>query len=300
MKRANVIQDLLNAAVLGSIYLLAALGMSLTWGTIGILNFAHGAVFMFSAFSAYLLSTVVTLPAFAYVIVAALVGAALSVLIYVFAFAPIHRRAADHRTAEVQILIGGIGVAAIPVAIAQYVTKSGSFGFTAASENVVLEFAGIHITTVGLTILVLAIAISTATAVWLKKSRVGLALRAVGVDPETARLMGINESRLALGTMAASGLFAGLAGAMLSLHLVAINPNTGDGFLIKAFAVIVLGGVGSVAGVVVGSFALAFVETFVILAGAGSWADGVAFALIFIVLLFRPQGIFGRKEVKRT
>jgi branched-chain amino acid transport system permease protein len=112
--------------------------------------------------------------------------------------------------------------------------------------------------------------------------------------------MGIHEPRLAVGAMAVAGLFAGLAGAMLTVHLVAISPITGDEFLIKAFAAAVLGGVGSILGVVVGSFALAFVETFAILAGYGGWANAVAFILIFIVLLVRPQGLFGRKEVARA
>lgn len=294
-----MIQYILNASVLGAIYLLFALGMSLTWGTIGILNFAHGAVFMFSAFTAYLVSGL-QLPLIIYVAFSAVVGAVLSALIQVLVFAPIKRRAPDLRSAETQILIGGIGMASIPVAIAAYVTKSGGFGLNVADDNPVIGIFGLRTTLVGAGILVSAPLISTAIAFWLRRSRTGLALRSIGVDPDTARLMGIHEPRLAIATMAIAGALAGLAGALLTVHLVAINPRTGDELLIKAFAAIVLGGVGSIAGVVVGSFALAVVETVVIVAGYGSWANAVAFILIFAALLVRPQGLFGRKEVKRA
>lgn len=295
-----MLQDILNACVLGSIYLLFALGISLTWATIGVLNFAHGAVFMFSAFTAHLVGGTVALPIALYAVIAAATGAIMSVLIQVLVFAPIQRRARDHHTAETQILIGGIGVASIPVGIAAYITKSGSFGFDATGQNPVFQIAGLRFTVVGTTILVLALLISLGTAAWIKRSRTGLALRAIGVDHETARLMGVDERRLAIGTMAVAGLLSGLAGALLTVHLVAIDPTTGDGFLIKAFAAIVLGGVGSVLGVVLGTFVLAFAETFTILAGYGSWSNAIAFALIFAILLIRPQGFFGRKEVKRA
>lgn len=295
-----MVQDLLNACVLGSIYLLFALGMSLTWGTIGILNFAHGAVFMFCAFAASRLSEHVGLPLVLYVVVAAIVGALISGAVQLLVFAPIQRRAPDQATAESQTLIGGIGVASVVVGVAAYVTKSASFGFEPGQWNPVFKVAGLRFTGIGTIILVLAIAISVGTALWLKRSRYGLALRTIGVDSETARLMGINEPRLALATMAISGLMAGLAGAMLTLYLVTIDPTTGNDFLLKAFAAIVVGGVGSVLGAVTGSFLLAVIETFVIVAGHGNWSNAVAFALIFVVLLVRPRGLFGSKEVRRA
>lgn len=295
-----MIQSIMNAAVLGSIYLLFSMGMSLAWGTVGILNFAHGAIFMFSSFAVYLITSMTALPAILCVIIAALVGAILSVLMQTLVYGVIRKRSTDHHAAERNVIIGGIGLAAILIGFASHATKSGSFGFATTDQNPVLEFAGIRITAVSLTIFVVAIAISIALAMWIRRSRGGLALRTVGVDAETAKLMGINESRLAIGTMAFAGLLAGLAGGLLTIHLVAINPTTGDGLLLKAFAAIILGGVGSVLGVVIGSFVLAFVETFMILGGVGGWASAVAFAIIFLVLIIRPRGLFGRAEVRRT
>jgi branched-chain amino acid transport system permease protein len=112
--------------------------------------------------------------------------------------------------------------------------------------------------------------------------------------------MGINRRRLALGTMAVSGALAGLAGVMFTYTTSAITPESGDTLLIKAFAIIILGGVGSMAGVAFGAFALAAVETLVLTYTSGSWVDAVAFGLIFLVLLARPAGVFGRKEVRRA
>ena len=93
---------------------------------------------------------------------------------------------------------------------------------------------------------------------------------------------------------------AGLAGALLTFHLGAIAPETGDQLIIKAFAIIVLGGLGSMAGTVIGAYVLAGAETFVLIMNWGTWVDAVSFGLIFLILLVRPQGLLGRKEVRRT
>jgi branched-chain amino acid transport system permease protein len=296
-----MLQDLISAVSLGSIYLLFALGMSLVWGTIGILNFAHGVIFMFSAFIAHLIVRDVRLPILGLIAIGLAVGTLLSVAIQLLAFEQILRRAKNFRTAELQILIGGIGVASIPLAIAQRETKSNPFGFTGTSfESRTFEALGARITTTQIIIIVAGIAISAGMAVWLRTSRSGLGLRAIGVDSETASLMGVNRGRLALGAMALAGALAGLAGVLLTLNLGAITPESGDTLLVKAFAAVILGGVGSVAGVVVGSYSLALIESIVLVETSGSWVSAVSFGIIFAVLLFKSEGLFGRAEVRRT
>ncbi|MFW0795882.1 branched-chain amino acid ABC transporter permease [Gordonia sp. CPCC 205515] len=293
-------QEVLNAATLGSVYLLFALGMALAWGTIGILNFAHGATFVFSVFVAYLVTKEAALPLPVILLIAISVGAVLSLLTQLLVFQQIVRAGADHRTTELRIIIAGIGVSAIPIAIVQRVTGASPFGFTTNYEASVFEVAGLRLTTTTIIILVAAIGIGVGLTVWLKKSRQGLALRAIGVDQETSEGMGVNRSALALGTMAVAGGLAGLAGALLTLQLGAIAPESGDPLLIKAFAIIVLGGLGSMGGAVLGAYILAAAETLMIHLDLGTWVDAVSFGLIFLVLLFRPQGIFGTKEVRRT
>ena len=293
-------QDVLNAATLGSIYLLFALGMALAWGTIGILNFAHGVTFMFSAFAAHLVTQSGALPMPAVLAVAILTGAVLSTLTQVLAFQPVLTRAKSQHAAEMRILIAGIGVASIPLAIAQRMTRSAPFGFNSTYQVQVFEFLGLRITSTALIVLIAGIGIGVGITWWLKVSKQGLALRAIGVDSETAAGMGVNRFGLAIGTMAIAGGLAGLAGALLTYQLTAIAPETGDQLLIKAFAIIVLGGLGSMTGAIIGSFVLAAAETFMLVNNLGTWADAVSFGLIFLVLLLRPQGLLGRKAVRRT
>jgi branched-chain amino acid transport system permease protein len=294
-------QELLSVISLGSIYLLFSLGMSLTWGTIDVLNFAHGSIFMFATFCAYLILGTTSLPFIVVVLIGVAIGAVLSLLMQVGAFEPILKRARTKRSAEMQILIGGIGIATIPLAIAQVQTKSNPFGLSASTFHVNVWHAGsLRITNVAVITIVVAVVLWAGIAVWLRRSRQGLALRSIGVDAETASLMGINRRRLALGTMAVSGGMAGLAGVLFTYAQSAITPESGDTLLIKAFAIIILGGVGSMTGVIVGSYALAAVETLVLTYTSGSWVDAVAFGLIFLVLLARPAGLFGRKEVRRA
>jgi branched-chain amino acid transport system permease protein len=294
-------QDLVSILSLGSIYLLFALGMSIAWGTIGILNFAHGSIFMFAAFTDYLIIREVRLPIIATIPIAVVAGALLAALVQLLAFEPILRNNKHRAKAELQILIGGIGVASVPLAVAQKVTKSTPFGFAQGSfKTHVYTVGGARVSNIQILVIGCGLGLGLLFALWLRYSRTGLALRSIGVDSEVASLMGVDRGLLAVSTMAMGGALAGLAGVLLTYNLGAISPESGDALLLKAFAAIVLGGVGSVAGVVVGAFVLAATETVVLTQTSGLWVDAVSFGLIFLLLLVRPQGIFGRQEVRRV
>jgi branched-chain amino acid transport system permease protein len=295
------VQEVVGAVSLGSIYLMFALGLSAAWGTIGILNFAHGSIFMFSVFVSHQALQVTDIPIVGLALIAVVVGALLSFLTQALAFDQIIKRSANEHAAETRILIGGIGVAMIPAAIAAHVTKNSPFGLQSAATGIeVWQVGDVRISSVQVATIVCALIIAAALGVWLRRSRQGLALRSLGVDTEVASLMGIDRRRLAWGTMAFAGGLAGLAGILLTLNLGAITAESGDSLLIKAFACVVLGGVGSTLGVVTGCFMLAFAETWVLTQTGGLWVEAVSFGLIFAVLLLRPQGIFGREEVRRV
>ncbi|MET7400875.1 branched-chain amino acid ABC transporter permease [Dactylosporangium sp. NPDC005572] len=294
--------EIIYATTLASVYLMFALGLSITWGTIDVLNFAHGSIFMFSAFSVYLMlehfDTGMGL--LVMVLVGAGVGALLSGAVHLLAFEPLRRRA-NARDREMQMLIVGVGLSAVPVALANKITGGNPFGLRNDALKVeTLHILGVPITSVQLIIMVVAFAMAVAVQQWLRSSRHGLALRAIGVDDETSSMMGVNRSRLALVTMAGAGVMAGLAGVLVSLSFGAMTPSTGDFLILKAFAVIIIGGVGSVTGVVVGAFVLAGAETLILTFTGGTWVDAMSFALIFLLLLVRPQGIFGRRAVVKT
>ena len=296
-----MVQDLLNATTLASIYVLFALGMSLVWGTIGILNFAHGSIFMFSAFVAYLVVQQIPLGMPAVIVIAMASGALIAVAMQYLVFQPIMKKAKNPHAGELQLVIGGIGLSAIPISFAQRSTLSNPFGFSAGTfETQAYTIGGVIITNVMIIILIVGLGLGVGTALWIRNSKKGLALRALGVDPEVSAMMGIDRPKLALATMLYSGALAGLAGALLTYYFNSITSESGDTLLLKAFAIIILGGVGSIFGVILGSFILAFAEFAVLLYTNGSWVTAVSFGLLFLILLIRPQGILGKKEVRRT
>nr|MCW2727880.1 branched-chain amino acid transporter permease [Aeromicrobium sp.] len=294
-------QEIIGALTLGSIYLLFALGMSIVWGSIGILNFAHGAIFMFSAFICHQILKSYEAPFVVVALLGMLVGSAMSVLMQVLVFEQILKRSTSERSADVRILIGGIGAGIIPLAIAEHITKNQAFGLERSSFDIhVFEVADLRITNIQIITLACAGVLAVAIGTWLNRSRQGLALRSIGVDAEVASMMGINRARLATVTMAFAGALAGLAGVLLTYQLGALTPDSGDILLVKAFACVILGGLGSTLGVVTGCFMLAAAETFVLTQTSGMWVEAIAFGLIFVVLLVRPVGLFGRQEVRRV
>jgi branched-chain amino acid transport system permease protein len=276
--------------------------MSLTWGTIDVLNFAHGSIFMFSAFTSFLILNAVKLPFIPVLIICVVAGAIMSVIVEFLVFQPILRRARDRSKMELQILAAGIGVAGIPVAIAQRLSgNEGEFGFSGSTTTFPgFTVLGIRISAITIIMIVAAVVIGIALSLWLGRSMSGLAVRSVGVSPETASLMGVNRGGIGLIVFIVAGALAGLAGCLLTYYLGAIQPDSGNTLIVKAFAIAVLGGVGSMGGAVIGSLILAAAETVVLVLGANQWVDAVSFLLIFVILLVRPRGLFGKKEVRRT
>jgi len=295
------VQQVLNGLVLWSIYTLFALGLSLAWGSLKLLNLAHGAIFMFSGFVASLVASQLTAPFPVLMLIAIVVGGALSVLLDLVMFRPIKSRVADEGEAELLMLIGSIGAGSILVSIAQLATDDSPFGLgDSAMESQVFRLGGFSITTIQALIVVVGVVLSAAVALWVRRTQGGRALRAVAFDSETSELVGVNPRRLSSTTMFIAGALAGLAAMLLVSHLGALTPTTGESLLLKAFAIIILGGIGSVAGVIVGAVILATAESLVLTFTSGEWVDAASFVIIMIFVLLRPQGIFAVKKVDRV
>lgn len=294
-------QHLINAGALGSVYAIFALGMSLVWGSLGVLNFAHGAVFVFAAYIASLAVVELALPLSAMVALGAAVGGVVSVAMHVLVFRPILARARDQHAAEMQLLMAGVGLAGIFAGFVHIQTRSSPFSFNGGTFRVTrIVQEPIAITNIQVLMVLVGAVLATLLVLWIRRSRSGLALRAVGVNSETSSIMGIDEGRMGLVAMAVSGVLAGSASILLTYYFGAVAAETADQLLLKAFAAIILGGVGSLVGTVLGSFMLAIAETAVTAFTRGTWVDAVSFAFIFAVLLIRPVGILGVKEVRRT
>ena len=292
---------LANAVVLGSLYLLFALGLSLSWGVLNVLNLAHGSIFMFGAFSAYLLVQEVQLPLGVLLLVAVVVGAGLAVALQVLVYRPLQRRSADEHSAQLAVLIASIGASLVPVSLALNLSDTEVSSLPAEVARTQVHVLGsVRITTLQIAIVVIALLLTAALVFWVGHTQSGRALRTIAWAPGTANLLGIPVARLSALTMAISGGLAGGAGLLLAANANAIEPHMGDGLLLKAFAVVVLGGVGSVLGAAFGAFALAFAETLAVVHVSGESRDAIAFVLILVVLLVRPQGLVARTAWQRA
>jgi len=292
-----------NAIILGSLYLMFSLGLSLSWGVLKVLNLAHGSIFMFGAFSAYLVTRDVApeIPLWVLVLLASAVGAVLALALQVLVFRPIIQRAEDQHSAELAILIASIGASLIPIAFAMNLSKAEVVNLPMTiTQTTIHQFAGITISNLQIAIILVAFASTAVLWWWVSKTQGGRALRTIAHDPKTAELLGIPVARMSALTMVLSGALAGAAGILLAANSNAIEAHMGDNLLLKAFAVIILGGVGSIPGAALGAFVLAFAETAAVVFVGGSFRDAIAFALILIVLLVRPQGLFGEKAWKRA
>jgi len=229
------------------------------------------------------------------------VGAILELALDVGVFRPIRRRAKTLRDAELAMLIASIGAATIPVTIAQQVTVDSPFSITrTAITTGEFHFGSVYVTTIEIVIVAVTLAATIALALWLQRTRNGRALRALAVDTDTSGLMGISQSRLSALALVFSGASAGIAGVFLAIFLDSLTPESGQDLLLKAFAAVVIGGVGSVWGTLVGAMILASGETLVSATTSGTWTDAVSFALIIIILLVMPSGLFRRLRVDRT
>jgi branched-chain amino acid transport system permease protein len=297
-------EQLINAIVLGGVYCLFALGLSLTWGTLNVLNLAHGAVFMFSAFTCYLITqrADLHLPIAVVLVVAVVAGALMELCLDLVVFRQIKRRSKTQGEAELSMLIGSIGASAILVTIAEQQTADTSFTVTAApvKASVYHLGSGVYVTNIEIVITVVALALTVGFALWIQRSQMGRAMRAIAYDAPTSGLMGISEGRMSALAMAISGGTAGAAGVFLTLYLDSLTADSGSDLLLKAFAVVVLGGVGSMWGTLIGAFILAGGETLVTATTSGIWTSAVSFGLIIAVLLVRPSGLFGKVKGLRA
>src|SRR4051794_7630814 len=258
---------------------------------------------MFSAFAAYFVTTRThhDLSLWALVALGVVTGAVMELLLDIAIFRIIRRRTTDLRQAESSMLLASIGASALLVAIAQAPTLGAPFSVSREPIRIgVNHVAGISISNLELLVIAVALLTIAGLATWVSRTRNGRALRAIAHDAETAGLMGINQNRLSAVTLLFSGATAGAAGIFLAVVESSLSAGSGQDLLLKAFAAVVLGGVGSIWGTALGAFVLAAGETLVTATTSGSWTDAVSFGIIILVLLIRPNGVFGRMRVDRA
>lgn len=286
-----LVQQFANALSLGCLYALFALGFTLVFGVLGIINLSHGAVFMVGAYAGLLALTHLHLPLWAGFIAALIVSGLVGALIDVLVLKPLRRRNAPHLIP----MIASIGVAIILTNGAQAVFGASNmrFPYGAVPEGSI-KFGGLEMTVVELSIIVLSLVLMGALMYIMRRTQFGRALRAIAESPKAASLLGINVERLFLVTSAAAAALGGAAGVLIGLYSNAIFPLMGEPMLQKGIAVIILGGMGDILGAMLGGLFLGFAEVLSVAYVGSTMRDAVAFGLLFLILLIRPQGLFGK------
>jgi branched-chain amino acid transport system permease protein len=308
----NLLQTLLNGAASGGVYALVALGYTLVFSVLGVINFAQGALFSLGGYLTYLLmggrigvngalsgwGLPTSLP-FALALVLAATGSGLaSLVVERLAFAPLRLRGAE----PLLSLITSLGAGVVVVNLLQILMGAEGYAFPAtalAGLPDALSLGGARIRSVQVLLLAVCAVAVLALSLWLERSRGGQALRAVAEDATTAQLLGINSEAMVRLAFFLSGALAGLGGGLIGVSVSLPGPYFGIGYGLKGLAVLVLGGLGSVPGAIAGGLLMGLAEALVPSEVSG-WRDALAFAILFAVLLLRPSGLLGRRLVEKV
>jgi branched-chain amino acid transport system permease protein len=284
-------QQLVNALSLGCVYALFALGFTLVFGVLGVINLSHGAVFMVGAYAALTVVTHLAAPLWVALLVALFASGLLGLAIDMLVLRPLRHRHAPHLIP----MIATIGIAIFFNSGVQGVFGADNLRFP--SETVPdreLQFWGIQISVLEIAIIVLSFALMAALMLVMRKTQLGRALRAIAESPKAAALLGINVEGLFYLTSFTAAALGGIGGVLIALYSNAVFPLMGQPMLHKGVAVIILGGMGDIRGALFGGLFLGFAEVLSVAYVGSTMRDAVAFGLLFLVLLIRPQGLFGK------
>jgi branched-chain amino acid transport system permease protein len=284
------LQQGINGIVFGSLYVLVALGLTLIYGVLVQINFAHADVVTIGAFAAYFFTFVLGGNYLVSIVVALMVGAALGWLVNAAIFAPLRERS------ELLPLIATIGVSILLQNAMLLLFGPIPYAFDSPYSNEVIRlWGGTFITWQN----VIIVAVSTLTIAllyaFMKLTFMGKALRAVAQDRETAGLMGINPSQLIMLTFVIASALAGMGGAMLGPVLV-LTPFAGTTVIVKAFAIVIIGGFGNVEGTIIAGFVVGLIESTTTQLVNPGLTDIVVFTLLLLMLVFRPTGLIAEKR----
>ncbi|MCK0111258.1 branched-chain amino acid ABC transporter permease [Ornithinimicrobium sp. F0845] len=290
-------QQLLNGLFTGSIYALFAIGFTLVFGVLDRLNLAHPAVFAVSAFVGIELVEVAGLSIWLTLPIVFVVGSLLGVIIERVAFRPLKDRPDAHFAG----LISSIALAGMFIALLQWRYGPNTRRFPVDSfPSTTFTVFGAHVTLLQVAILVISVLLMVGLSLLVARSRLGRGMRAIAENPTAARVLGINVDRVTMTTFAISSALGAVAGALFAMNVNSAQLGMGTAIELKGLAVIIVGGMGSLPGALVGGLLLGLAEVFAVQYVGSSWRDMVAFGLLFLILLVRPQGLFGARKVREV
>ncbi len=283
------LQHLVNAVILGGTYALLGIGLTLIFGIMRVVNFTHGELYAFGAYCVYLVAAALGLDFFLGLLVAVAAGVLLGALIEITLLRPM--RSADIDTVMLVMIGGWIVMQNTELLVWGGVAKAIVTPFPDAP----LVIGPVSIAWLRVFVLAVALLLIVGSYLVIHRTKLGKAMRATFQDTDTAALMGVNIKGVYTATFAFGSGLAAAAGALLG-PVFLVTPTMGDLASLKAFAIVILGGLGNITGATIGGFILALVEEI----GAGyissGYRDAMGFLIIIAVLLFKPTGLFARAE----
>lgn len=284
----QIFQQLINGLSLGSIYALIALGYTMVYGIIKLINFAHGDVMMVGAYSGWFAITVLHLPFLPALLFSMVSCALLGVLIERIAYKPLRN------ASRIAALITAIGVSLFLEYGGMIVVTAQVRTYPPVFPETMYVVGGVYFKYGDIVMLVTSVVLMALLHFTVQYTKVGKAMRAVSFDKEAALLMGINTNNIISFTFAIGSALAAAAGVLMGVYFNTIDPLMGIIPGLKAFVAAVLGGIGIIPGAMVGGLMLGLVESIVSGLGASTWRDAVAFLILILVLIIKPSGLFGK------
>ena len=287
------VSQLFNGLQTGSVYALVALGYSMVYGIILLLNFAHGDIIMIGAYTAFYAMTAFHLHPIFSVVLAVITSTLLGVVIEKVAYTPL--RSAP----RLSLLITAIGISFLLENGAQLL-----FGADTKSMDTLVPgnvtFGPVTVSYTAILTIIVAVIAMVALTLLVQKTKLGKAMRAVSEDMGAAQLMGISLNKTISFTFAVGSALAGIGSVLYLCAYSQASPTMGSMLGLKAFVAAVLGGIGSIPGAMVGGFALGLLEALVAAVGLSVWKDAVVFAILIVVLLVKPSGIMGHPVTEKV
>ena len=285
----KLIQTLISGLSLGSIYALIALGYTRVYGIAKMLNFAHGDIIMVGAYAVITAVFTMGLPPFIAILISIALCALLGIVIEFLAYRPLRQ------AQPLAVLITAIGVSYLLQNLALLIYGSEQKAFPTIVALPTVHIGGVYIDGITLATLVVTAVIMVALSLFINKTRMGKAMRAVSEDKEAAELMGISVNRTITVTFAIGSALAGVAAIFYGAAYTYIRPTTGAMPGIKAFTAAVFGGIGSIPGAMLGGILLGVIEQISKTYISTLWADAIVFGVLVVVLVVKPTGLLGKK-----
>jgi len=290
-------QQLFNALSLGCVYALFALGFTLVFGVLGVVNLSQGAIFMLGAYAALTAIVRLHMPLWAAIAFAFAFSGLVGMLIDRIVLKPLRRRDAPHLIPMIATI--GLGLAINSLVQGAFGAENQRFPSEVLPQDS-LVIAGISVTVLELGIILVSFVLMTVLLITMKKTQLGRALRAIAESPKAARLLGINVDGLFMLTSFVAAGLGGVSGVLIGLYSNALFPLMGQPMLHKGIAVIILGGMGDIRGAMLAGLFLGFAEVLSVAYIGSDMRDAVAFGLLFLVLLVRPKGLFGSVQERKV